>query len=91
MALKKGIQLQNGLNIENAYLRIDRVSGNKQYLDIWVNAYISIEAYQQGKDTLQTFPYKLESPQVDDDSPNFIKQGYEYIKTLPEYAEAEDC
>ena len=30
-------------------------------------------------------------PSVADGSANFIQQGYEYLKTLPEFADAVDC
>jgi len=31
------------------------------------------------------------TPSVSDGSTNFIQQGYEYLKTLPEFADAVDC
>lgn len=90
MALRKNIILNNGLAVENAYIRIDTVSGYKGGIDISINSYISNEAYNNGQEYLvQKFEHFV--PSVEDDAPNFIKQGYFYLKTLPNYSNAIDC
>lgn len=90
MALQKNIVLQNELLVSNAYIRIDTVSGYKGGLDISINTYTSKPTFENGFGYLEQVIHHF-FPSVDDDSPNFIKQGYEYLKTLPEYAEAIDC
>lgn len=90
MALQKNITLQKELVITNAYIRIDTVNGYKGGLDISVNSYVSKEAFENGQRYLEQ-SFKSFVPSVADYAPNFIKQGYEHLKTLPEYANAIDC
>jgi len=90
MALSKTINLQNGLTIENSYMRIDSIAGNKNQLTISVNSYVSQQAFQDGKAYLEQKLYSF-TPSVEESSANFIKQGYEYLKTLEEYQDAVDC
>jgi hypothetical protein len=73
--------------LRNAYVRIDSINGTKNKLFMTVGFYnkandLMIVAYQN----LYEF-----YPNVNDDSQNFIKQGYEHLKTLPEFAVAIDC
>lgn len=90
MALSKTINLQNGLTVDNAYIRIDTVVGSKDLLNITVKSYISQQAFQEGKAYLEQKLYSF-TPSVEEETSNFIKQGYEYLKTLEEYQDAVDC
>lgn len=90
MALSKTIVLNNGLTMGNAYIRIDTVSGYKGGLDVNVNSYISQQDFIDGKGYLEKKIYNF-VPSVEDTAPNFIKQAYEHLKTLPEYVDAIDC
>jgi len=90
MALQQNKQLQNGLIANNAYIRIDTVSGYKGEITISVNSYTSQQAF------LDQVPFLVQNfytfvPDVSDGSLNFIKQGYEYLKTIDEYVDAIDC
>jgi len=90
MALQKTITLDNGLEVSNSYIRIDALSGSKNSLTIQVNSYISIEYFSDGKSFLNSNVYTF-TPSVSDDSANFIKQGYVYLKTLSDFSDAIDC
>lgn len=90
MALKKNIVLNNGLTINNAYIRIDNVNGYKERLEISVNSYLSYQSFEDSIGYLEQKIYNF-IPSVEDSSSNFIKQGYEYLKTLDEYKDAMDC
>ena len=90
MAIQKTIALSNSLVAENAYIRIDTVSGHKGGLDISVNYYLSQESFESGKGYLEQKFYNF-VPSVEDGASNFIKQGYEFVKTLEEYEGATDC
>lgn len=90
MALSKDVVLSNGLTANNAYIRIDTVSGYKGGLDISLNSYLTKQGFENGMGYLEQKIYHF-IPSVDDGSSNFIKQGYEYLKTLPEYSDAVDC
>lgn len=72
-------------HIESAYIRIDSFTGNKNIIEITVGIYKDElnQAFIQSK--MYSFTPTIES------TVNFIKQGYEYLKTLPEYATAIDC
>ena len=74
------------LNYPNCYVAITNVVGNKTLLEINV-AYYADESKSQ---KLQTKHHTF-TPSVADNSANFIAQGYEYLKTLPEFADAVDC
>ena len=65
-----------------AYCKIVYIDGNKS----------------TGRITLECSDGKYRKPlqysvpfSVADDAPNFIKQAYEYLKTMPEWADAVDC
>ena len=90
MALRKDIQFTpNGFdsaaNLNNAYIKVDTVSGNKSTLEITVIIYS-----EKGgeKAPVQTAKHTF-SPSME--GGNFIAQAYGYLKTLPEFAGATDC
>lgn len=70
------------LTLSNAYIRIDNVDGGKDAMGLSVSI-------SDGERTLHK-SYVF-TPSVANDSENFIRQGYEYLKTLPEFAGAADC
>ncbi len=91
MALQKTIALENGLTVQDAYIRIESVTGTKESMTVAVAAYLNEAAHNAQKpplDLLKTFVFV---PSVADGSANFIEQGYAYLKTLPEFADATDC
>ena len=92
MALKKLLTLASGITVENAYIRISEYSGkNKGSTTYKVDAYKDSRAYTEDCSTVcESKIYTIETS-ITDDSPNILKQGYEGLKLLPEYADAEDC
>lgn len=87
MALTKQIEMVSNFGdtvvFNNAYFKITLINGDKNNIDIYVSC-------SKEKDGLHI---KMNSysftPNLGGD--NFIKQGYEYLKSLPEYADAVDC
>lgn len=87
MALSKPMQLtdnfQRVIDFASVYIKVVTVSGDKTRMTA------SVE-YREGVDGIP-----LESTNVsfslDLDGANPIKQAYEYLKTLPEFADATDC
>lgn len=65
-----------------AYAKVVNISGDKNELTAIVH--FKGETQQFNKH------YKF-SASTEFDSPNFIKQAYLHLKTLPEFAGAEDC
>ncbi|KQU22367.1 hypothetical protein ASG61_22960 [Bacillus sp. Leaf75] len=83
MALKKEMSLTTfgkELLFDSAYHQIDTLSGNKERISIIINVYDT-----DLKENLIDQKSYFFTPNVQDDAPNFIKQGYEYLKTLDEY------
>lgn len=64
-----------------AYWRIDSIDGNKNSVNIKANAYVN-NVQVDGFSALFV---------PDLDGTNFIKQAYEHLKSLPEFAGAVDC
>lgn len=97
MALRKIIEtegksiIQTSIgNIENgiqrvsfsAYIKVVSISGNKKQID--ANVYF--------KGDIQEFNKQYQIPvSVETGSANFIAQAYAHLKTLPEFAGANDC
>ena len=90
MALNKSIITNSGVSLVNTYIRIDTVSGCKNNILLTVNSYVSQETFNEGKAYLEQKFYAF-TPSIADGSENFIKQGYNYLKTLDEYTGATDC
>lgn len=90
MALLINVTLENGISVNQSYARIDTVSGYKGGIDITVNYYVTNQSFIDNKSYLKQEMYSF-TPSVEEDSPNFIKQGYEYVKTLPEFENAIDA
>lgn len=65
-----------------AICKVVSVSGNKNRLNVNV--------LHSGDGATFERSYSFQ-PSVADGSPNFIKQAYLYLKTLPDFSGAEDC
>jgi len=77
--------IEKDFPIEQAYHKIDTLNGSKDNIEIRVGIYKNELKEMQIATRVYSFAPNLV------DSANFIKQGYEYLKTLPEYANAIDC
>ena len=71
--------------IENAYIVISDIRGNKENLTIAINI------YTEDKTKIKQIKRYCFTPSVGDGAVNFIAQGYEYLKTLDEFKDATDC
>lgn len=89
MALSTVHETTQGVVLKNAYIRIDEIGGSKSRLSIRVRVYNSEGSFRDGKESFSEELYSF-LPSVDDDAPNFIKQGYEFLKSLPEFTGATD-
>lgn len=88
MAILLTISTTSGLTINDAYGKITSVGGGKD------GAVIELKFYKDKEASKSIEPIKVVYenfiPSVEDDAPNFIKQGYKYLKELPKYYEALD-
>jgi hypothetical protein len=97
MALKKIIELEGDTFLNTpygsiktgqskiaiaTYIKVQNVSGNKNSIN--ANVVFTDDSIQFNKS------YSF-SASTDDGAPNYIKQAYEHLKTLPEFENSEDC
>lgn len=97
MALKKIINISGKVTIQTpmgsiedgektivllTYIKVNSISGTKNE----VNALVSFTSDEKSFFNQYQVPVSVTS-----DSPNFIAQVYEHLKTLPEFAGAENC
>jgi hypothetical protein len=85
MALQKNYNW-NGVEIENCYIRIDKISGKTNLkLEISYNTPAKVKLFTGEAN----FTAQIES-ELHPTVKNFIHQGYDYLKTLPELENATD-
>lgn len=86
MALQKTVTLTDNFgqqrSFANAYIKVSQVSGGKQSMMATVETRTSDKSHALSVENYQFVP--------DLDGENFIKQAYEFIKTLPIYSDAID-
>ena len=82
MALQKTV-IFKGITIGGAYLKIQSFSGSKELLKFDLATH-SQAGEQPVTVTSFEMPYSINGS-------NPIKQAYEHLKTLPEFAGAVDC
>ena len=97
MALKKIIQLEGSTFLKtrygdvkineskvaiNAYVKIVQVKGDKTEVSATVSFVDAAVSFNKE----YTF-----TPSVEENAPNYIKQAYAHLKTLPEFENSEDC
>ena len=87
MAISKNIEMISNFGdtvvFNDTYIKINEINGYKNKITVILFIY-----KKENELLLKSEAYSF-TPNLDGD--NFIKQGYEYIKTLPEYADAIDC
>lgn len=85
MALKQKIKTEWGIEVENAYSRIENVTLTaKDKITFLVRSYVS-------NDGVPFFTEKVSGCAYDINGENPIKQAYLHLKTLPEFTDAVDC
>jgi len=84
MALQKNTVTVHGIKLNFAYYRVENVSiKGKETLCFYLRVYADKEK-QFFQEQVFTASYNIAG-----DNP--IKQAYEHLKTLPEFANATDC
>lgn len=87
MALKKSLQLKNNFgeisSFQDCYIKVIDVVGTKN------NIMAKVGFFKEKAGLL--LQEKIYDVVPDMDGGNFIKQAYDNLKTLPEFAGAEDC
>lgn len=83
MALTKTVDFK-GVEVKNAYIKVRSYNGDKSTLSFDV-------VTQANGESVEYFDSKGYSCAYDLTGDNPLKQAYKYIKTLPEFAGAQDC
>lgn len=84
MALKKTVVTAHGIEAQNAYHRVEALSlETKDKIQFRVRSSVD-GVLPHFSDVAFQCAYKI-------DGENPIKQAYEHLKTLPEFAGATDC
>jgi hypothetical protein len=84
MALAKTVSTVHGFQAANAYHRVEAVSlTSKEQISFHIRSYTSVEK--------PFFEESVLSCAYDINGVNPIKQAYDHLKTLPEFAGATDC
>jgi hypothetical protein len=83
MALNKLARTSFGIELPNAYWRIENVSVTKTEMTFKMRVYNTPDLPAFGEED-HTAPYDIEGE-------NPIKQAYLYLKSLPNFEQAKDC
>jgi len=83
MALKKKIELPNGLVVQDAYIRVESVTMDKTQMS-WKIAYYVAADKPAFQSDMRSGDYNLQGN-------NPIAQAYMAMKAMPEFADAVDC
>ena len=86
MAIQKSYTLNvcdKEIIFANAYCKVNKQDGNKNFVYFDVDFFTQKDGKKINSKTYQFVP--------DMDGGNFIKQAYEHLKTLPDFAGAVDC
>lgn len=84
MALKKTVTTIHGINVQDAYHRVESVSlQSKEAIGFHVRSYVNADS--------TSFESKMFACKYDLNGANPIKQAYDHVKTLPEFSGAIDC
>jgi hypothetical protein len=88
MALKIMNKQFMGIQVPETYAKIGNINGNQTELRC------TLSYYAMNNGVLSDLSYDSYNfsivPSVADGADNFIKQGYSYLKTLPEFSGATD-
>ncbi len=84
MALLKTIQTKSGIDVQNAYIRVEAVSIlEKTVLQFLLRSYKD-KSKPSVDEAFMTCKYDI-------DGVNPIEQAYSYVKSLADFADAKNC
>jgi len=102
MGLQKQIELENGVILSAAYIKVSTFyfynkSGDSSYVTLEVNIFKDQQARIDGKPEVAKFIHKCSDPKfteyfslsvLNDENKNMISQAYEWMKTMSIYSGA---
>ena len=104
MGLQKQIELESGVILPSAYIKISTFyfynkSGDSSYVNIEVNIFKDQQARLDGKPEVAKFIHKCSEPKFNEyfslvvlngENINMISQSYEWMKTMNIYSGSSD-
>lgn len=92
MAILKSVSSSSGIEVINAYIKVDEYSCAKgNVVNARVRAYVSRNFEIEGKGPIEGNEEIIQiTASYEDGSANTKKQIYEHMKTLPQYQDAVD-
>lgn len=87
LALICDMELESGLMIPDAYLRITSFSGSENHVNFNLSVFINENSFDDEKPAVTQIAYSMDF----DKDRNLFRQMYEYLKTLPEYEDAVEA
>jgi hypothetical protein len=82
-------QTDMGISLLDTYCYVHKIGGGKELLYIQVNWYVDWDARNNNLKPIGSKGYSF-IPDVGENSVNFIKQAYLYLKTLDEFSDSID-
>lgn len=89
MGLLATIELDSGLVVENAYIRVDSLNGSKAEMLITASVFASEQAARDGRPALQAL-YDHLYPRLADNDLSLWTQAYAKLKLLPQLSQFQD-
>lgn len=88
MAIQKDFQTDSGIDLTNAYFRIDTFRGDRERTFLGVGVYVSQQAREEGKPPAGWLEFTLPTPNT---SSNMFADAYTWIKTQEGFDDAVDA
>lgn len=85
MALKMSVNLDNGLIVQSAYIKIEQISLNMQIATLLVGIFANDNANDAVSRKIYCF-----TPDLSDDAKNIYVQSYDYLKSHSDFKTAVD-
>lgn len=90
MGLVVNKKLANGLEVKDAYIRIDTIIGSKKNVEYSVATYISREHFLGNAVPIDNVEYYSFVPNIKSRSENFLRQAFYDLKKRSPYIEGID-
>lgn len=90
MGLVATIELDSGLVVENAYIRVDSLKGGKAEMLITASVFASEQSAREGRPALQAL-YDHLYPRLTDNDLSLWTQAYAKLKLLPQLSRFHDA
>jgi hypothetical protein len=87
MALQKDFVTDSGIEIVNAYFKINTIAGDREKLHASIGVYKDAQARLDGKPPAGILEYVVDTPNSEN---NLFQDIYDHLKTLVEFDDAQD-